>query len=353
MNIILGLDIGGANTKYVLLKYQEDISELLVAESRYFPFWKKNNEYPQFLINLKNELENLYGTISNVVCVTTAELADCYQTKKEGIEAICSYIIQVFSDQSPMIFDVQKRFIPCNEAVNNWLTVAASNWFATATFLGKKYPNVIMIDIGSTTTDLIPIYDGKVVAQGRNDFERLISNELIYSGLLRTNVIALTHEIKLNSKIIPLASELFATTGDVYFLLDIITKEEFSVETADGKPVNKKSSLARISRIVCSDINQLSRKEILDIAKQLQIKHLEQLSNAFNVVLNDYYNKYQIIPQIILTGSGALPLGIPLLQMNGLTEKILSNEVLDEKNHNCFGVYALIMLFIEDYLLRQ
>ncbi|HUT82547.1 MAG TPA: hydantoinase/oxoprolinase family protein [Candidatus Bathyarchaeia archaeon] len=350
MNIILGLDIGGANTKYVLLKHQEDVSELLVAESKYFPFWKKNNEYPQLLLNLKKELESLYGTISNVVCVTTAELADCFQTKKEGIEAICSYVTQVFSEQSPMIFDVRNRFILCDEAGEHWLTVAASNWVATAAFLGKKYPNALLVDIGSTTTDLIPIFEGKVVAQGKNDLERLISRELIYSGLLRTNVIALTHEIKLNTKIIPLASELFATTGDIYYLLGVIKEEEFSVETADGKPVSKKNSLARISRIICSDLNQLSEQDVLDIVKQIQRKHLMQLSNAFNAVLNDYYNRFQLKPQIILTGSGAIPIGIPLIRMNGFYEEILTNELLDEKTHNCFGVYALIMLFAEDYL---
>ncbi len=350
MNIILGLDIGGANTKYVLFKSHENISEVLVAESKYFPFWKRNNEYPQFLLNLKDELENLYGDITNVVFVTTAELADCFQTKKEGIKTICSYISQVFTTHSPMIFDVQNKFVPSQEGEENWLTVAASNWVATAAFLGKKIPNAILIDIGSTTTDLIPIFESKVVSQGKNDLERLISNELIYSGLLRTNIIALAHEIKLNAKIVPLASELFATTGDIYYLLGSISEEDFTVETADGKPVTKENSLARLSRIICSDVNQLSEKEILDIAKQLQRKHLEQLSKSFNVVLDDYYNRFQLKPQIILTGSGALPLGIPLIRMNGFYEEIISNEIFDEKTHNCFGVYALIMLFIEDYL---
>ncbi|MHA1212949.1 MAG: hydantoinase/oxoprolinase family protein [Candidatus Heimdallarchaeota archaeon] len=348
MSIILGLDIGGANTKFVVIQHQNDQLKLLLSDSEYFPFWKNYKAFPDFLRKLKKKIESKYDTISQVVFVTTAELADCFQTKKEGIQEICSFVNQVFASCSPLIFDVYGKFIPCIDAHTKWFEVAASNWVASAEYLGMKYPNAIMIDIGSTTTDIIPVFNGKVVATGRNDMERLASNELVFSGLLRTNVIAITRSVKLNQKDIPVSSEFFATLGDVYFVLDDISQDEFSVEAADGRPITKKNSLARLARIICADTNQLTERDIKQIAEQIREKHFEQLTCALITILDSYSERYKIKPTIILTGSGAKAIGLPLLRKNSIHDEINTNELVDEEILNNFNAYATVMLFLEE-----
>ena len=49
-------------------------------------------------------------------------------------------------------------FVDSEEAKRNHLKVASANWHALATFAGRYAPNgrAILIDIGSTTTDIIP-----------------------------------------------------------------------------------------------------------------------------------------------------------------------------------------------------
>ncbi len=66
------------------------------------------------------------------------------------------------------------------------LTVAASNWVATALVVADEVPDAILIDMGSTTTDIIPIVGGVVRAIGLTDPDRLASGELVYTGALRT-----------------------------------------------------------------------------------------------------------------------------------------------------------------------
>ncbi|NHJ04605.1 MAG: hypothetical protein EAX90_07265 [Candidatus Heimdallarchaeota archaeon] len=352
MSLILGLDIGGANTKYALIN---SLGELITAGSEYFPFWKDMQNYEIYLLKLKNKLEAEFGNIEYVSFVTTAELADCFQTKKEGITAICNFVLKVFNEKlikSPQIYSTDGLFITANNASENWLEVSASNWMVSAKYLGMKYPNSLMIDIGSTTTDIIPIHNGEVIVQGRNDLERLISGELVYSGILRTNVISITHEIKLRGKFIPLSSELFATTGDVYLILGIIPEEKFNVETADGKPVNIKNSQARLARIVCADVNQISEDEIKQIALQIKNKHKLLLSNAFNKILEHYRETFQINPEFLLLGSGGSNFGLSLLRENGIYEQILINEIYNENISTSFAAYATAQIFLQEFLRK-
>jgi len=344
---ILGLDIGGANTKYAFIDTSEENAEILTVGSDYFPFWKENKNYSHYLQELKEKIEEQYGIIEAVVFVTTAELSDCFQTKKEGITTICNYVSQVFSDlsQGPYIYSSESSFISMAQATEQWLEVSATNWIVSANYLGMKFPNVIMIDIGTTTTDIIPINDGKVVAEGYTDLERLISNELIYTGLLRSNIATILSEVKLQGKIIPVSSELFATIGDAFYLLELITSDEFSSETANGKSVTKENSLARIARVICADINQLSENEIKQIAKQAVNKQLEILTRALQKVLKNYHERYNMNPQIILMGSGAKPIGISLLRANGIYEETLIDDLLSKEKSISYTAVAVARLY--------
>ncbi len=350
---ILGLDIGGANTKHALIEAHKNQIELLSTRSDYFPIWKDLQTYPKYLETLRNDLVEKFGIIDQVVFVTTAELADCFQTKKEGIEVICGFVERCFhsddENNPPLILDVNGQFLLTQKASENWLEVAATNWVASALYLGTKYQNALVIDIGSTTTDFIPIHQRKIVAQGKNDLERLINKELVYSGLIRTNVAAIVHEVKVRNEVVSLASELFATTGDVYLLLDVISKEEFTGETADNKPATKENAKTRLAKIICSDTNQLAHNDIMDIARQIRDKQFEKLSDALNHVLDRYRVMYEINPEIILIGSGAKTIGLALLRINGIYEQHIADDILDEASLNTFCAFATAVLFSKKF----
>ena len=79
---VLGLDIGGANTKAAFLKTQNATTLELRTLLEYFPVWKNGKEQlPRVLEKLKERL--IKSTALDGVGVTiTAELSDAYITKK-------------------------------------------------------------------------------------------------------------------------------------------------------------------------------------------------------------------------------------------------------------------------------
>src|SRR5439155_7207423 len=113
---------------------------------------------------------------------------------------------------------------------------AAANWLALATMAARLVPDGrgLLIDIGTTTTDLIPLDQGRAAARGRTDTERLQNGELVYAGVRRTPVCALATELPYHGVSTGLAAELFASTLDVYLTLDEIASDPKDLSTAHG-----------------------------------------------------------------------------------------------------------------------
>ena len=69
--------------------------------------------------------------------------------------------------------------------------VASANWHATGRYLAERGETGLLVDIGSTTTDILPIVGGAVRCEGFSDETRMILDELVYTGVTRTPVMAL------------------------------------------------------------------------------------------------------------------------------------------------------------------
>ncbi len=139
------------------------------------------------------------------------------------------------------------------------------------------------MDVGSTTSDIIPIISGEHKA-GLNDFERLKRSELVYSGILRTNLAALLEKVKVKQGWCRTASELFATTADAYLLLGEIDESMYTCETADGAGRSKTDAMRRIARLVCADVSEIREEEIYGIARQVKEKQVTTLAEAITEV---------------------------------------------------------------------
>src|SRR5258708_22250709 len=120
-----------------------------------------------------------------------------FRTKREGVAFVVDAVTAAFPSSRVRVFAVDGRFVDPDEARANPLAVAAANWSATATFVAREHPDALLIDIGTTTTDIIPIVGGIVAAKGRTDPERLASGELVYTGALRTPVEAIAGHVPL------------------------------------------------------------------------------------------------------------------------------------------------------------
>jgi probable H4MPT-linked C1 transfer pathway protein len=243
--MILGLDIGGANTKAAS-------SDGLFAKSVYLPLWKHAP------LDDVLDLFALRGPQA-VAVVITGELADCFSSKREGILSLTAAVKRAFS--CPVYFWGASGF-----AWNDPLELAAANWSASAALLAREVGDCLFVDMGSTTTDLIPIR-GKALA-AKTDFLRLAGGELVYMGLLRTRLDALLPVAMIGGQKVPLAPEFFAIMADARLALGRISEVRYACETPDGAGTDRESALRRLARSVCADLEEIGEAAALAIAEQ-------------------------------------------------------------------------------------
>jgi len=300
---VLGLDIGGANTKATYIKTDNGTVNEQRTALEYFPIWKDRKEQlPQVLEKLKQKVAD--STALDVVGVTiTAELSDAYMTKKEGINHVLDCVTKVFADVPTFVLDVETKMLTVKDARMEPLKVASANWAATGWMISQFIKNCIIIDVGSTTTSIIPVINGKVAARGRTDLEKLQNGELVYSGSLRTNLAAIVESIPVKGKMTRVSSELFAQSGDVHLLLNNIEHEDYTAETCDGRGKTRKEAAARLARVVCADTDMLNEQEIVVMAKFVYERQVEQISAG----LKHVYERKQSIQgekMAVVTGLG-------------------------------------------------
>ena len=292
MSHVIGLDIGGANLKAA----HSDGP----CRSVPFPVWREPNRLAEAL----RELIADWLPCQGLALTMTAELADCFATKAEGVDAILSSVTEVAGGLPVAVWQTAGEFVDIDVAREFPLLTAAANWHALATFGGRVAPtgSALLIDIGSTTTDIIPIVDGLPSPAGRTDGERLISGELVYSGVRRTPLCAIAQTVPTAEGQSAVAAELFATTLDVYLLTGDLSEAPEDCNTANGQPATIDCSHDRLARLLCRDRTELSLDEARRVASYLADEQQRQIIDAIDRVLNT-------LPEspaaVILSGSGS------------------------------------------------
>jgi (4-(4-[2-(gamma-L-glutamylamino)ethyl]phenoxymethyl)furan-2-yl)methanamine synthase len=183
-----------------------------------------------------------------------------------------------------LAFTIAGEVVPLAEARARAPEVAAANWLASALAVAAVYPDALIVDVGSTTADVIPIAGGQVVAVGRTDLDRLLAGELVYTGALRTNLAAIAARVPVRGGSCPVASELFAISADVHLVLGHLAPANYTCATPDGRPATVEFSRERVARLVCADAEQLAAGEIDAIAAFLHTAQVRQIETAIQLV---------------------------------------------------------------------
>jgi probable H4MPT-linked C1 transfer pathway protein len=260
---ILGWDVGGANLK--VARIEDARSQNPNIGEWPFPLWRHPDRLAAMLVGAADTM----GPASAMAVTMTAELADCFATKRDGVRFVLDAFETTFPDVEIGVYGVDGRFRSVQTAREAPHDVAAANWMASATFVARMFSDALFIDVGSTTTDVIPIVNGRVVAKGTSDPARLASGELIYTGLLRTPVCAIVQSVPWLGQDCRVAAEFFANTADVYLWLGRIQQEDCTCDTADGRGLSRAEVGARLARVVCADAETSSADGITVIARHV------------------------------------------------------------------------------------
>jgi probable H4MPT-linked C1 transfer pathway protein len=329
--MILGLDIGGANLKAATADKR--------AVSVPFPLWKQPDKLPAALADLVAK----FPETEELAVTMTGELCDCFETKRDGVNAIIAAVRFASAGRRIRVWSTDGMFLDSEEAKRNHLKVAAANWHALATFAGRyaPYHGGLLLDIGSTTTDLIPLDHGVPSTYGSMDWDRLELRELVYIGVRRTPVCAVSPS--------PVCAELFATTQDVYVVLGLLPEELANCDTADGRPATIPCALARLARMLGGDRETLSDDHLRHFATRVARLIADTLVRAAK---SAYYDaqKPPELRTVIVSGAGeflgrqvvdeAFP-GAPIEQVISL------NDELGPTVSACAPAYAVSVLATE------
>ena len=296
---VIGWDIGGANLKAASLEFEEGRARSGRAARRYLEIWKDAAR----LCPLVREIYSELGPADAMAVTMTAELADVFRDKAEGVGFILRAMREAVPGTSLYILDLDGRLVPFDGKGEDLLAFAATNWIAEALVLAEWQPDCLLVDIGSTTTDLIPIQGGKLAAQGRRDVERMACGELIYTGALRTPVPAIVSQVPLRGTICRVSAEYFAIAADVYSTLGRLTPEEYTCSTPDGRGKSREESLGRLARVVCEDRHGLTADEIVAMAAYLAEKQLQQITEGMLQVLSRIEGGFRL--PVVAVGIGA------------------------------------------------
>lgn len=304
---VIGWDIGGTNVKAARLVFDNGRAESGRAVRRYFEIWKDTAGLRPLLQEIHKEL----GTADAMAVTMTGELADVFRDRTEGVAFIIREVREAVPGTPLYAVDLDGRLAPLDGEEVDLLTIAATNWIAEALVLADRLPDCLMVDIGSTTTDLIPILGGKLAAKGRRDIERLGCGELIYTGVLRTPVPAIVSQIPVRGTICRIAAEYFAIAADVYLALGRLMPEEYTCSTPDGRAKTKEEALGRLARLPCEDRKGLAATQIVAMAAYIAEKQIQQITEGMFQVLSRFDHGLDL--PVVPVGIGAF-LGVTCAQ---------------------------------------
>ncbi len=271
-----GVDIGGANIKLA------DGS----GYSQHFPFalWQK----PEQLTRVLQRLLNQAPAADQVSLTMTGELTDCFATKQEGVEYIIDSTCAA-TNLPVVVYLLDGRIVDSVEARQSYMQAAASNWHALASYLAQ-FPefingNGLLIDIGSTTSDIIPFANGRCIARGQSDQQRLIHRELVYTGVVRSPVCGIVNQLDVGGQQCPVMNELFATSLDAHILLGNLPPGTCPEYAADQTGTQTDDCHKRIARLVGLDHSMLGLPEARCLARQIAQAQIRMLTAAVTHVI--------------------------------------------------------------------
>ncbi len=333
--MILGIDVGGANIK-------------LAGDNGYsfqlpFALWEQPHELEGCLRRLIRESPN----VSEVVLTMTGELTDSYHSKAEGVREIVAAATGA-TDRPVVVYQIGNIFAQPEVAIHSPKTTAAANWYALASFAATLQEvngrSGLLIDIGSTTTDIIPFSRRRCLAKGHNDFERLVHGELVYTGAIRSPLCGILQRLRVQGQMTRVMNELFANMLDVNVLLGQFAEGMHAGWTADRTNTRRKNCMLRLARMAGLDLDSCTEDDVHSIAIQFRDAQLAALVDAANHVISQSSG-----PEVVvLSGEGEFT-GAELCQRlwpdSTSRPQILSfNSLFDAGVSRCAPAYAIACL---------
>ena len=215
----------------------------------------------------------------------TGELADLFADRKSGVAGLTATLRSKLPGAAILVYAGAQGFVSPARAGRLYDSIASANFLASAEAVAAVVADALFVDLGSTTADLIPIRAGTPHPRGLTDFERLASDELVYTGVARTPVMAVAREAPVDGVWRGVMAEYFATMADVHRLTGELPPGVDLMPTADNRSRSPADSARRLARMVGADADAHPRTVWIDVARFLAGRQLAEIERAARRVL--------------------------------------------------------------------
>ena len=290
----VGWDIGGAHVKAAVIS----AGKIIAVHQQPCPLWKG-------LAQLQHAVKAIMQEVADSnpchAVTMTGELVDLFDNRDDGVKQIITTMIDLLPGTEILIFAGRQGFLKNSQIeAGHYTSIASANWLASASFAAQKMGNGLFVDCGSTTTDILPLKDGQVPAEGYTDYQRLLSQELIYTGIVRTAVMAVTQTALDQGNTIGLMAEYFATMADVYRVTGELNEAHDQTDTADGAEKTVLASARRLSRMIGCDFYPDELPRWQQFAENIRSRQIQQIQRGCAARLS----KHELLQDSPLIGAG-------------------------------------------------
>lgn len=276
----LGWDLGGAHVKAVRINGDGEGPRVVQVPCA---LWQGLDRLEQAM---ELVLSRVGGGCRRHAVTMTGELADLFDDRASGVGALIGTLCRRLAGDRLLIWAGAGGLLEPEAAIRAPELVASANWMATAELVAARIGEGLLLDLGSTTTDLIPFAQGRVRAIGYTDCERLVQQELIYTGVVRTPLMAVARLVPVGGAWVPLMAEHFATMADVYRLIGELPGHADLHPSADGRDKGIAASARRLARMVGVDAGSADPCAWRRLAAFLAERQLRAIADACERILS-------------------------------------------------------------------
>jgi probable H4MPT-linked C1 transfer pathway protein len=326
----VGWDLGGAHLKAAQMDAQGRVLSVLQLPC---PLWQGLDT---LLTGIDEVVDRLECSESHHAITMTGELVDLFSSRVDGVRTLSGIMAERLAHGTIQLFAGSRGFLGPADVCSHEEDIASNNWLASASFVARRLPQAMFIDIGSTTTDVAVIHRGRVAARGSNDNERLRCGELLYTGVVRTPLMALAGKAPFAGEWVPLMAENFAVTADIYRLTGELPEHADILASADNAAKTAGASATRLARMLGLDLDAGSLAQWRQLAWYFSRQQLHSLEQACDLAVA----RNTLPDDAPLAGAGvgrflverlAQRLGRPYVDLQSLinTELLLSGDPAD------------------------
>lgn len=274
---VIGWDIGGAHAKACYLRHGRVLDVVQWA----CPLWLGLQHLDAALADASARWPSWRNAVH--VVTMTGEMVDLFPDREAGVRGLVAHLAQELPSP-PLFYAGERGFCQASDAPALWPAIASANWRASASWAARGEGSGMLVDIGSTTTDLIAFRDGRLLGGSLSDADRLASGELVYHGVVRTPLCALAPRTPFRGRVLNVMNEVFATTADVYRLTGELDPAHDQHASADNGPKNDHGTQQRLARMLGQDARDAGDDDWLAAAHAWRAAQVAELGGQLRRV---------------------------------------------------------------------